>query len=1088
MTKSVINSKMNNKKIILFLIAVFCVFFTQAQITGNYQIKGADTVKIFKVGGLTNPNATELQLENSTDTVPGFLFNIGNGITQFRRALIKINSTTYLIGKDTLFVGSGGSGGSTTPGGPTYAVQVNVNGSFRGYANLMYDTVKNTFTSGGINNALNSNSIYGAAIGQLNTLNNQYGYALGSGNTTNQFSLAGGFGTTAGSYSIAFGNNVFNNTNYSSTFGNGLLNIYQNALVAGQFNDTTSWPGAASVGDISTYPVFSIGDGTSNAVRKNAFTILHNGAVILNLKNNVALDSVLIVDNNGFIQQKKLTSTGGSGISNISLVMPTGFSVSPSTLSASGTFTVTTPLSNGVTHIVGGAFTSSPVVNGDITSIDWTKITNTPTTVTGYGITNAVRTDQTYVNPTWLTSLPWSKITTTPTSLAGYGITDPIVLTSGSYANPSWITQLVWSKITSTPTTLAGYGITDNIVLSVNGRTGVVISKNADSLKNLPIDTTLNRNNYVLTFDSTNHKFFLSPAGTGGGATNFSGLLDVVVSSPTNNQIPVYVTGTGKWTNTSVSTSIISEGTNLYWTPARFDTRFATKKTDSLPEGTTNLYFTNARARSAVSATTPLSYSSATGVFSIQPVSGSQNGYFTSTDWTTILGNKNKNLVFASSATTDGTQGTFRALTAADLPNLGSQNLYTPNGLTVVNDSTINWGGGLIQTTSIHGAQSLTFDSLTSLNLTHGTLASRVTNISTDSIVVRDVAGRLWVSPLSAGTGSSGTKDTSINITPSGGSATYSNSILINAGLLNLFINGARISLQSVATTWASFDASTGTITLTNGTFHNGDDVVVQYNKGGSTAVVLGSLQDVNITSPTNGQVLTYNSASGKWINSAAGGSGITALTGDITASGSGSVAATLATVNSNTGAWGDATHVGSFTVNGKGLITAASTISIQIAESQVTNLTTDLAAKAPLASPTFTGTPSLPTGTTAVTQSVSDNSTKLSTTAYSDRAATNAQLLLFSAAKTANYTLVLGDAGTGIQMNVASANTVTIPPNSSVAFAIGTTIVIEQIGAGASTITPGAGVTVHGLNLVTGGQYGVISIVKKGTDDWLAL
>lgn len=37
----------------------------------------------------------------------------------------------------------------------------------------------------------------------------------------------------------------------------------------------------------------------------------------------------------------------------------------------------------------------------------------------------------------------------------------------------------------------------------------------------------------------------------------------------------------------------------------------------------------------------------------------------------------------------------------------------------------------------------------------------------------------------------------------------------------------------------------------------------------------------------------------------------------------------------------------------------------------------------APLASPTFTGTPSLPTGTTGVTQSAADSSTKLATTAF---------------------------------------------------------------------------------------------------------
>ena len=56
-----------------------------------------------------------------------------------------------------------------------------------------------------------------------------------------------------------------------------------------------------------------------------------------------------------------------------------------------------------------------------------------------------------------------------------------------------------------------------------------------------------------------------------------------------------------------------------------------------------------------------------------------------------------------------------------------------------------------------------------------------------------------------------------------------------------------------------------------------------------------------------------------------------------------------------------------------------------------VTNLNADLldgqqgTYYAALTSPTFTGTPSLPTGTTGVTQTVADNSTKLSTTAYAD-------------------------------------------------------------------------------------------------------
>ena len=46
-------------------------------------------------------------------------------------------------------------------------------------------------------------------------------------------------------------------------------------------------------------------------------------------------------------------------------------------------------------------------------------------------------------------------------------------------------------------------------------------------------------------------------------------------------------------------------------------------------------------------------------------------------------------------------------------------------------------------------------------------------------------------------------------------------------------------------------------------------------------------------------------------------------------------------------------------------------------------NISVAIATKADLASPTFTGTPSLPTGTTAVTQTAGNNTTLLATTAF---------------------------------------------------------------------------------------------------------
>ena len=51
--------------------------------------------------------------------------------------------------------------------------------------------------------------------------------------------------------------------------------------------------------------------------------------------------------------------------------------------------------------------------------------------------------------------------------------------------------------------------------------------------------------------------------------------------------------------------------------------------------------------------------------------------------------------------------------------------------------------------------------------------------------------------------------------------------------------------------------------------------------------------------------------------------------------------------------------------------------------DTEFNNIQTAVATKADLASPSFTGTPSFPTGTTAVTQSSSDSSTKLATTAF---------------------------------------------------------------------------------------------------------
>ena len=85
-------------------------------------------------------------------------------------------------------------------------------------------------------------------------------------------------------------------------------------------------------------------------------------------------------------------------------------------------------------------------------------------------------------------------------------------------------------------------------------------------------------------------------------------------------------------------------------------------------------------------------------------------------------------------------------------------------------------------------------------------------------------------------------------------------------------------------------------------------------------------------------------------------------------------------------------------------------------------------------------------------------------------------------------YTIVLGDANKLITMANASANTLTIPLNSSVAFPTGTQIDIQMYGAGVTSIAGAASVTLNGVSAGTGAmttQYQAVSIVKQGTDTW---
>ena len=87
-------------------------------------------------------------------------------------------------------------------------------------------------------------------------------------------------------------------------------------------------------------------------------------------------------------------------------------------------------------------------------------------------------------------------------------------------------------------------------------------------------------------------------------------------------------------------------------------------------------------------------------------------------------------------------------------------------------------------------------------------------------------------------------------------------------------------------------------------------------------------------------------------------------------------------------------------------------------------------------------------------------------------------------------YSVVLSDDGKLVTCDNAASIALTIVPNSSVAFGIGTQINIMQLGAGTVTITAGSGVTLRsaGSKLKTDAQYAVATCLKIASDTWVVV
>jgi hypothetical protein len=122
--------------------------------------------------------------------------------------------------------------------------------------------------------------------------------------------------------------------------------------------------------------------------------------------------------------------------------------------------------------------------------------------------------------------------------------------------------------------------------------------------------------------------------------------------------------------------------------------------------------------------------------------------------------------------------------------------------------------------------------------------------------------------------------------------------------------------------------------------------------------------------------------------------------------------------------------------------------------------------------------------GTLAANSDTNYASQKATKTYVDTQVATKSDKNITLDRKTASYTLVASDNGKMIEMNVGSANTLTI--NASL-FSAGNQILISQYGAGQTTITAGAGVTLRssGGKLKTSAQYSLVTIIAISSTEF---
>ena len=288
---------------------------------------------------------------------------------------------------------------------------------------------------------------------------------------------------------------------------------------------------------------------------------------------------------------------------------------------------------------------ATSLVNGFLSSADWTTFNNKQDFIVAGTVAQYYRGDKTFQTLD-TAAVPENGNLYFTTARARLAISAAAPVTYDNVTGVIGVT--VAAAVTLSAATANGAGVAASLSRSDHTHaisTGVVSTQLADQANSAGTSANLARADHVHNIP-TAAPVTIGTANAQGASTSFAkadhvhahgaqtdptlhavatslvnGFLSSADWTTFNNKQDFITPGTtaqyyrGDKTFQTLNTTVVAEGTNLYYTQARFDTAFAAKSTTNLAEGS-NLYFTTARARLAISATAPVTYDNVTGVIS----------------------------------------------------------------------------------------------------------------------------------------------------------------------------------------------------------------------------------------------------------------------------------------------------------------------------------------------------------------------------------------------------------------------------------------------------------------------------------------